>query len=163
MLTDEQKEILYAVRDAALNKFAEAHPFPGASAHGPQHWARVNNFGVALCAIDEQADQFVVQLFAAVHDCCRVNDWEDKGHGERAAKWVAEQESLKVALSIETMHLLVTAVSLHDTFAKTSDPTIAACWDADKLDLRRVGVVLQPSDMNSKGGAGMLETIGAHR
>ena len=43
--------------------------------HGPTHWQRVMDKGIALAPITG-ADENVVRLFALFHDCKRVNEGE---------------------------------------------------------------------------------------
>lgn len=40
----------------------------------------------------------MVEVFAFVHDSCRVNDWEDPDHGPRAAEYA---ERLKIEMLFE--------------------------------------------------------------
>jgi uncharacterized protein len=42
------------------------------------------------------------------------------------------------------MELLVTACSRHTCGSVSADPTIGTCWDADRLDLARFGIVPDP-------------------
>ena len=56
--------------------------------HGAPHWARVRANGLRLAEITG-AHQAVVELFAFLHDSCRLDEYEDPGHGGRAAAWPA--------------------------------------------------------------------------
>lgn len=56
--------------------------------HGPNHWARVRHHGVSLGA-EVGADLLVVELFAFLHDSQRLNEFEDRLHGDRAAEYAA--------------------------------------------------------------------------
>lgn len=94
-----------------------------------------------------------VGLFAYLHDSCRVDDGEDIYHGTRAAEWI---ETLKdnhlKGVSDEEIGLLQEACYLHTAVAKTGNPTIDACFDADRLDLWRVGIIPDPDRMATEKG-----------
>jgi hypothetical protein len=51
--------------------------------HGVSHWARVRNNGLKL-AVHTGANRKVVELFAFLHDSCRLDDGFDREHGWRA-------------------------------------------------------------------------------
>ena len=109
------------------------------SVHGPRHWARVERNGLFL-APSVGANVRVVSLFAYLHDCRRLNDGIDPGHGPRAAKYA---ETIREGLSDLTdgdFEILRKACDGHTRRRKTDDPTIAVCWDSDRLDLPRVGI-----------------------
>ena len=61
-------------------------------------------------------------------------------------------------LSDEDFHLLCEACRLHITIHKTGDPTIDACFDADRLDLWRVGIIPDPKRMATDIGAQLART-----
>ena len=110
--------------------------------HGVLHWARVLENGLNLCCgvPDSRAD--VVVLFALFHDSCRLNEHWDPEHGERAAL-LAEAYFQKGRLPLDTrgLELLTEACREHDQGGVSSDATIGVCWDADRLDLARVGII----------------------
>ena len=56
------------------------------SVHGLQHWLRVERNGLYL-AERNGANKTIVSLFAMFHDCMRVNDGNDEGHGLRGAEF----------------------------------------------------------------------------
>jgi uncharacterized protein len=46
----------------------------------------------------------------------------------------------------------------HHTDGKTSDdPTVGTCWDADRLDLGRVGIIPSPTFMSTPTGKRIAE------
>ena len=106
--------------------------------HGAPHWARVRRNGLVL-AERTGASQRVVSLFAFLHDSCRWNDHSDAGHGSRAAKRVAALRDGFVSLSDEEAKLLAFACRHHSEGLCEADVTVQTCWDADRLDLGRVG------------------------
>jgi len=119
---------------------------PGGSVHGPAHWLRVMKNGLEI-ADETYADREIVRLFALLHDVCRLRDHKDPEHGERAAQLVLELNNSYFSLSPERLDLLHIACRDHSKGLKTEDPTIAACWDADRLDLWRVGLQVDPEKL----------------
>jgi uncharacterized protein len=127
---------LRAMAEAAKAAFK----LPTHSIHGPAHWLRVMRNGREIVARTPQADGFVVDLFALLHDCQRRDDGADLGHGRRAADFVtALGRAGRLMLSQAQIVALVTACADHERGRTTPDPTIGACWDADRLDLARLG------------------------
>lgn len=107
--------------------------------HGVAHWARVRHNGLTL-ARDTGADVRVVELFAFLHDVRREHDGHDVGHGERAAELARELGGRLFELDRPARRLLETACRDHSDGYTRADPTVQTCWDADRLDLGRVGV-----------------------
>lgn len=106
--------------------------------HGAPHWARVRRNGLVL-AERTGANARVVSLFAFLHDSCRWDDYRDSGHGARAAASVAELRDALSPLSGEEAELLAFACRHHSDGLTEADITVQTCWDADRLDLGRVG------------------------
>jgi uncharacterized protein len=90
------------------------------------------------------ADLVVVELFAALHDSRRFNDYRDPEHGPRAAELVRTLDPSLVPLSSAQLDVLAEACRTHTSGTTTDDPTIGTCWDADRLDLLRVGTRPDP-------------------
>ena len=112
--------------------------------HGAAHWTRVRHIGLSLAA-DTGAQPRVVELFAFLHDSCRKNDDKDPNHGSRAAL-LAERVNTRVLLLTEVeLSLLVQACIGHSDGEVHSDITINTCWDADRLDLPRIGIRPDPT------------------
>ena len=53
----------------------------------------------------------------------------------------------------EDVSLLERACRYHTTELRTGNPTIDVCFDADRLDLGRVGIVPNPKRMATEQGA----------
>jgi uncharacterized protein len=139
------------LRHVALGEFALHHCLAGASIHGLSHWNRVNNYGMALAKLTEGVDIEVVQAFALVHDCCRHNDGSDYDHGVRAASWMDVHRNDALAfLTDEQYNKLRLAVGGHVDGRVTDDPTIGVCWDADRLDIGRVGSPVNPNLLSTQ-------------
>jgi uncharacterized protein len=122
----------------------EEYSLPWDGDHGVAHWARVLETGLWLSE-ETGADTEVVQLFAVLHDCRRVNEGSDPDHGPRAAAYAVEVRGLLFDLPDPAFRLLHRACAGH-TYERTHpDITVQTCWDADRLDLGRVGITPQPS------------------
>ena len=111
--------------------------------HGVVHWARVLENGLRLAEITG-ADLEVVTLFALFHDARRRNEDHDPGHGQRGAELARSLRGSLIHLSDAGFELLHHACSRHTAGMTAGDVTVQTCWDADRLDLGRVGVVPHP-------------------
>jgi uncharacterized protein len=109
--------------------------------HGPRHWRDVARIGRLLRLKGIGADPLVVFLFALIHDSQRTNDGHDPEHGRRAAT-LAEEMRTEGLLRLTNYQasLLTSALAGHADGQVTDDPTIGTCWDADRLNLWRVGI-----------------------
>ncbi len=106
--------------------------------HGLHHWERVRDNGARL-APRTGADPLVVEFFAALHDSRRLNEARDLHHGPRAAAWIRTLDPALLPMTSAQLELLVEACRTHTLGVATDDPTLGTCWDADRLDLLRVG------------------------
>ena len=86
----------------------------------------------------------VVELFAFLHDSCRENDGHDPHHGKRAAAFAESLYGSVIQITLEDMSLLLEACATHTHGESSSNVTIQTCWDADRLDLGRVGIKPDP-------------------
>ena len=119
--------------------------------HGIGHWDRVYENGQKLLTPD--VNPLVVGLFAYLHDSCRIDDGEDINHGQRAAVWIDTLRNTYLKdVSDEEIELLQEACRLHTTALKTGNPTIDACFDSDRLDLWRVGIIPDPARLATEKG-----------
>ncbi len=127
-----------------VDTILEDYALPWHETHGVGHWARVFRNGMRL-AQATGADVDVVQLFAVFHDARRINEGTDFGHGKRAAEYAAQLRGTVFDLPDEQFRLLVDACAGHTDGGTTGDITIQTCWDADRLDLGRVGICPNPT------------------
>jgi uncharacterized protein len=135
-----------------LWKFVVAQfPCGSDSIHGPEHWRRVERNGVWL-ATSTGADLVVVRLFALFHDSRRVNEYVDDGHGLRGANLAGQLRGKFYELPDSAFDKLEYACIWHTESIHHDDPTIGTCWDADRLDLGRVGTLPDPSFMSTNAG-----------
>ncbi len=107
--------------------------------HGPGHWQRVASIGCQLVYEVPEADPTVVFLFSLFHDSMRSHDGRDPDHGARAALLVDRLQNVLYHLSSDQLDALDRACRAHTDEGVTSEPTIAVCWDADRLNLWRLG------------------------
>ncbi len=122
------------------------------SIHGPDHWRRVERNGCILAA-KTGAKIEVVRLFAIFHDSKRINEGWDPQHGKRGAEFAASMRGAWFDLSDEDFDLLHFACEWHTDGHRNEDPTIGTCWDADRLDLGRCGMIPNAEYMSTEFGA----------
>jgi uncharacterized protein len=127
-----------------LHAILDEYVLPWDGDHGIAHWARVLENGLRL-AEETGADTNVVQLFAILHDSRRINEGGDPKHGPRAAAYASELRGLVFDLVDPAFRLLHRACTGHTHERTHPDITIQTCWDADRLDLGRVGITPHPS------------------
>ena len=126
----------------ALLKYVHAHATSLSSRmHGETHWQRVTRTGLALTKQVSDCDLTVIFLFGLLHDTQRLKEGSDPQHGDRAAQFVQRMNNTILLLSDEQLKLLTYACREHDMGKISNDPTIGICWDADRLNLWRVGRV----------------------
>jgi uncharacterized protein len=107
--------------------------------HGIAHWVRVRSTGLRL-ADETGARADVVELFAWLHDSRRRDDGHDPDHGLRAVELATECRGRLFQLDDEGFELLCHAME-HHTHGRVDGPlTAQVCWDADRLDLSRLGI-----------------------
>jgi uncharacterized protein len=130
--------------------------------HGLDHWFRVWQNAQMLNGQESGADMEVVALFALFHDSMRVNDGTDPKHGNRGYKlwerFYQTQPELGRYFSDHRGELLFEACLEHNNGERSTDPTIATCWDADRLDLPRLGIWPDARYMSTQSGISLTIT-----
>lgn len=113
--------------------------------HGLPHWSRVWFHGRALAAAAD-VDPAVLAWFAFLHDGQRANDGHDPLHGRRAADFAVRLriDGVITELKPAAFERLCEAMRLHSDGHTAGDAILQVCWDADRLDLGRVGIQPQP-------------------
>ena len=114
--------------------------------HGITHWARVLENGLRLALLNG-AQTLVVALFAVFHDSRRTNESRDPGHGRRGAEFGGILNGKAFHLSDDDLTLFETACAYHTDSLTTGDVTVQTCWDSDRLDLGRVGIIPDPTNL----------------
>jgi uncharacterized protein len=108
--------------------------------HGLMHWARVLENAERLAeGLDVNHD--VLELFAIFHDSRRISDGLDRDHGQRGADFAMDCRGLLYNLPDQEVKLLYDACAGHDDNRHNHDElTVRICWDAERLDLYRLGI-----------------------
>jgi len=119
--------------------------------HSINHWNDVYLNGIILSKQDG-VDPMVVTAFAYMHDCKRINDMIDPDHGKRASAFIDTLDPSDLGLNANQVILLKTACDGHTDGNISDDPTIGACWDADRLDLVRCRMIPIPDLMSTEVG-----------
>ena len=118
--------------------------------HGEGHWQRVAAAGLALLPETPDADPALVFLFALFHDSMRLNDNYDPLHGPRGAALARELCGEAFDLEEAEIGLLGFACEEHTNGGVDTDPTVGVCWDADRLNLWRVGIRPDPRFLSTE-------------
>jgi len=133
-----------AFPEELVRRVREGYRLQWKGIHGWAHWLRVRQLGLRL-AESSGADPRVVELFALFHDARRHNDGLDPGHGARGAALVESLPLADLGLDAGKRALLAFACTHHTAGFTEADVTVGTCWDADRLDLWRIGTRPDPS------------------
>jgi uncharacterized protein len=140
---------------AIMKVIVDGYVLPVRGDHGIVHWARVLENGLRIAELTG-ADREVVGLFALFHDSRRINEYRDDGHGLRGAELARSLRGSLVHLDDARFAHLFEACRLHTDGHLDGDPTVQACWDADRLDLGRVGITPQPDRLCTNAARDLL-------
>lgn len=145
----ERDSFLEEMLDSAKSQFV----LKPNSDHGPAHWEKVERNVLCLSEGMSAEDILTCRLFAIFHDCKRENEMDDPEHGLRASQFVHEAHPHLVdKIGQERVLKLMYACEHHNTGSTEDDPIVGTCWDADRLDLIRVGIVPNPKLMSTGRG-----------
>jgi uncharacterized protein len=144
--------------DALVKDALSKANMPDAYFHGEKHWRRVAQNGLRLLDSAAEADPLVVFLFALFHDSMRENEDRDPGHGKRGRTLGTKLIPHYLDVSDLQLTMFQEACDRHTDGELSDVPTVAVCWDSDRLDLWRVGKEPDPQFM-STGTARKEETI----
>jgi uncharacterized protein len=117
-----------------LHAVLEEYTLPWDGPHGIAHWARVLENGLRLAPET-----------GALIEIVRVSEGGDPDHGPRAAELSRELRGVVFDLPDREFGLLHRACAGHTHERTHRDVTIQTCWDADRLDLGRVGIMPEPA------------------
>ncbi len=122
-----------------LSRILEDYVLPRTGVHGVAHWARVLENGRRVAALTPKADGEIIELFAVFHDSRRINEAVDFGHGRRGAELARRLRGQYFELDDARFALLEYACNEHTSGKTQANASVQVCWDADRLDLLRVG------------------------
>jgi uncharacterized protein len=128
------------------------------SDHGPEHWLRVyyNALdGVVRLRGQEAASLTSIMLFALLHDCERKEEGYDPLHGLRAAGFLMDLHKAEKLPFASNSQIKTACIAIEDhshgyldvynhNLDLIGETTVKLCWDADRLDLPRVGIAVDP-------------------
>ena len=140
---------------AIIDSILDGYSLPVWGDHGVAHWARVLENGLRVAEANG-ADPEVVTLFAIFHDSRRMNEQRDHGHGLRGGEFARSLRGELIHLDDARFDLLFEACRLHTDGETSGDPTLLACWDADRLDLGRVGIIPKPHRLCTDAARALL-------
>jgi uncharacterized protein len=140
---------------AIVRVILDGYILPVQGLHGVVHWARVLENGLRIAEVNG-ADREVVTLFAVFHDARRIDEGQDAGHGLRGAELARSLRGELIHLDDDRFDLLFEACRLHTDGLTAGDQTLLACWDADRLDLGRVGITPDRRLLGTKAGRSLL-------
>lgn len=126
------------ITGALVRKIQEQFLLNWHGIHGIRHWSRVYANGLRL-AEKSEADVAVIELFALFHDSCRRSEGSDPDHGARGAELALDLHGRYFQLNNQELDLLVEACRYHTHRQHHDNLTVGICFDADRLDLGRVG------------------------
>lgn len=143
-------------REGLVRAIREQYVLHWDGIHGWDHWMRVLENGQRI-ASENGADLRVIELFALLHDSCRHNDGLDPHHGPRAADFALGLNGNFFTLEDKAAELLHLGIRDHTAGYVHEEPTICACWDADRLELPRVGIQTHPDYLGTDLAKRMLK------
>lgn len=112
--------------------------------HGVAHWSRVWHHGKDMAA-KLDVNPRIPAWFAFLHDCKRQNDNLDPEHGTRAADFALMLRRQGILnLDNREFDALCFAMQKHSDGLTEAEMAVQVCWDADRLDLGRAGIVPDP-------------------
>jgi len=144
------------IRNTLLDYIRPRFRLAWSGAHGLSHWERVEANGLSL-AQETGANTLVVSLFALFHDACRWNEYDDAEHGLRGARLAEKLHGKLFTATDQEMVLLTDACARHSDGHLAADVTVQTCWDADRLDLPRVGIQPLPQYLCTQAARRRLE------
>lgn len=127
-----------------VHTILDGYALPRHGTHGVGHWARVLENGLRL-ADATGVNPDIMSLFAVFHDARRINEGGDHGHGRRGAELAAELRGTLFELPDDDFLLLRLACEGHTDGRTDAHLVVQICWDADRLDLPRVGKRVDPA------------------
>ena len=101
-------------------------------------------------------DAELVLLFALFHDSRRFNEFHDPDHGSRGGELAREMCGTAFQLEPDRLATLADACTRHDKGQTAGDTTTGVCWDADRLNLWRVGITPDPRLLSTSTASDLI-------
>ena len=131
--------------------------------HGFAHSARVDRNAQILAKLYRIKNEVLAALniFAFYHDLQRYNDGSDIDHGKRASIHLKSIRRVSHIgfVSDDLFEKLCFACENHTTMLRSGDLFVDICFDADRLDLTRIGTTIDPNMMATTLGAHFAENM----
>jgi uncharacterized protein len=142
------EDLFHSLRTFVDGRYPDARR---SKVHGEKHWRTVLANAV-LIASDmgydlSKEERAMLIIFSELHDCARRNDDRDPLHGFRAATamTVFFQSFPEHDMRAMNRFALREAIAWHsEGRISHPHPVVEVCWDADRLDLTRVGIIPNP-------------------
>jgi len=112
--------------------------------HGVIHWNGVYQNCLMLDPEPTMIEDWFYWCFSMLHDCCRYSEYGDARHPEKAAKLVEPDTDFNKQLNY--------TIRYHSAGVISEDLHTGTCWDADRLELPRVGITPDPKLMSTEAG-----------
>jgi uncharacterized protein len=141
-----------AIPAGFVDGIAEQSPSADSPWRGVAHWMQVAELGLELLAAGTPADPVVLYAFAILHDSQREAEGIDPEHGARAAELARRINGQAMRLTSGQLETVCDALAGHDQGETSSDLTVGACWDADRLSLARFGAAPDPELLSTTAG-----------
>lgn len=128
-----------SMETARLVRFLRGHfALDWSGIHGSPHWdARARERATPGASDRRGRARRRALRVPARH--CREHDGGDPEHGRRAATFARHPRGELFELDDAALELPCEACEHHSGGRTRADPTVMTCWDADRLDLGRVG------------------------
>ncbi len=129
--------------------------------HGINHWRRVY-YNTQKLSKYYEIESEVFELFALLHDSKRHDEYEDMHHGVRAAGFVQKLfRDGVIKLNDNDINRLLYACANHTKSDKNdplfNDLIVQICFDSDRLDIGRVGYVVDPAYLATDHAKSLIE------
>lgn len=128
-----EQEIISAAATFAKDRMSRLH-----SSHGWDHVERVVALAAKIASTEKEADPFIIQVAALLHDIARIDEVDSTGiqcHAERGSR-IAHEFLLQCGLQEKRAEHIRNCILSHRYRNEHAPDTIEAkvLYDADKLD-----------------------------
>lgn len=117
--------------------------------YGDAHWRVTAAIGLYLTRRLPATNPAIVMAFAILHDSQRFDRLADPTHGARAAQVARLSAPLRGLMDADDVARVMEACQFHSGGLVSQDPTIGACWDADRLAMVQRGRVPHAAYMST--------------